>query len=133
MYANDSFWTLSPTASAGLLILSAMLAFALLAVVRGVSKTVPFYGRAPIALALWWLLLWLSPQLYYAYYWSVIPGLPVQSVIRQPPGPVSLLGLLSFNGPATLAAHSQGILGWASIAAALLRRATTGGPVPKGR
>ncbi|MEO1275621.1 MAG: hypothetical protein AAFV96_09580 [Pseudomonadota bacterium] len=132
MYANDSFWTLSPAASAGLIALSAILALALLAMVRRVSKTAPFYRRAPIALALWWLFLWLSPQLYYAYYWSVIPGLPVQGVIRQPPGPMSLIGLLSFTGPATLAAHSQGLLGWASIAAALLRRSAAAGPVPKG-
>ncbi|MEL6767469.1 MAG: hypothetical protein AAFP17_09840 [Pseudomonadota bacterium] len=126
MYANDSFWTLSPAASAGLLGLSTALALTLLAVVRRVSKTAPIYGRAPIALGVWWLFLWLSPQLYYAYYWTVIPGLPVQNVIRQPPGPLSLFELLSFRGPATLAAHSQGVLGWACVAVAVLRRSREG-------
>ncbi|MEM6355097.1 MAG: hypothetical protein AAF844_05360 [Pseudomonadota bacterium] len=116
MYANDSFFTLSPMAAFGLAVLSTALAAALLGAVRAVSKTRSVFNPPVVgALALWWVFLWLSPQLYYTYYMAVFPALPVQSVIRWPPGPLTLLELLSLTGPATLAAHAQGALGWACL------------------
>ncbi|MEM7499629.1 MAG: hypothetical protein AAF371_16775 [Pseudomonadota bacterium] len=119
MYANDSFFTLSQTAAAGLAVLSTLLAIGLIFAVRLFSKTASRARRAALGMAFWWVFLWLSPQIFYGYYWLVIPGLPVQSVIGWPPGPVAIIDLLSFTGPATLPAHARGALGWACLAAAL--------------
>ncbi|MEO0820358.1 MAG: hypothetical protein AAF074_08025, partial [Pseudomonadota bacterium] len=68
-----------------------------------------------LGLALWWAFLWLSPQVYYTYYRAIIPGLPLQVVIRSPPTPGDALGLLTFTGEDSLSAHGRGVLGWGML------------------
>jgi len=67
------------------------------------------------AILVFWLFVWLSPQLYYSYYCWIIPGLPWQPVIKVPPGPERLGALLSFQARSSLADHSAGLLGWCLI------------------
>jgi hypothetical protein len=68
---------------------------------------------------LFWLFLWLSPQVYYLFYQLIFAGLPVQIVITWPPGAETVLRRLTFTGPATLSAHGQGLLGWALLVLAV--------------
>ena len=54
----------------------------------------------------------LSPQLFYAYYRTIIPGLPAQWVIRAPDWPRVTEALL-FAPEARLAEHLAALLFWA--------------------
>lgn len=120
MYAQDSFFTLSIPGQVGLACVS--LCLALLVVwlcwrVRG-----PWWVRMGGALVAVWLFVWLSPQLYYAYYLLIIPGLPVQWVLHAPPSPLHMAQLATFSGAQNLSAHSQGVLIWLAILAATLKK-----------
>ncbi|MEO0862868.1 MAG: hypothetical protein AAFY65_19920 [Pseudomonadota bacterium] len=119
MYQEDSFFTLTAAQGAGLLALS----FALWALaVWGIWRLqAPRLVRSLAALALFWLFVWLSPQVYYAYY-QLIFDVPAQWVIGRPPGPGALLRLLTFTQEASLSRHGQGLLGWSLIAMAVGRR-----------
>ena len=129
MDVGDSFYSLSGAGQAGLLVLSA-----LLAVIAALSVLAPFrtaispLWRMTAALAVFWAFLWLSPQIYYVYYLVILDDLPWQMVIGLPPDPAVMIDLLLFKGPATLAAHAQGVLGWLLLALGPLaswgRRAT---------
>ena len=120
MYAQDSFFTLSVLGQIGLAVLSLCLAVGVLWAV------VAFPGgrarRAVFAAILFWLFVWLSPQIFYSYYRMIIPGLPVQSVIQYPPTPSHTLRLISFGGDTSLSAHSQGLLFWFAVFAALRKK-----------
>ncbi|GMG81127.1 hypothetical protein LNKW23_03390 [Paralimibaculum aggregatum] len=127
MYAEDSFFTLSASARAGLLALSAGFAGLAGALARAGLRAAGrrLAPRLAVALLVFWGFEWLSPQGYYAYYRAVIPGLPAQWVIGRPPGPGQVAEILGFAGPATLSAHARGLLGWALLLAAcapMLRR-----------
>jgi hypothetical protein len=111
MYRDDSFFTLGLVEAVGLLVVSVLLVLGVLALARRLCRG--RLGRRLVAAAgLFWVFLWLSPQVYYAYYQLIFDGLPVQIVIGWPPGAETVLRRLVFAGPATLAAHGQGVLGW---------------------
>ncbi len=121
MYRDDSFFTLGLLEAAGLLVVTALLVLGVLALARRLRRG--RLGRRLVAAAgLFWLFLWLSPQVYYAYYQLIFDGLPVQIVIGWPPGAETVLRRLAFAGPATLAAHGQGVLGWVLVVGAVRRR-----------
>ncbi|MCK0168793.1 hypothetical protein MWU52_14635 [Jannaschia sp. S6380] len=110
-YADDSFFTLTASGQVGLAVLSLGLACLMgLAALR--------LHRVLWALALFGAFVWLSPQVYYLYYVAIIDGLPWQIVVGRPPGPGTLLRLLTFTGDANLSDHGKGVLGWAMIALA---------------
>ena len=122
MYAQDSFFTLTPGQQLGLLALSGAfaaitLAFAALGL-RRLPRGLAVVGAAAVI----WAFAWLSPQGYYQYYRLIIDGLPAQWVIGAPPGLRTLGAVLSFQGPGTLSAHSLGALGWTVIIVATIRR-----------
>lgn len=121
-YRDDSFFTLGAWEQAGLAALSLAMAFVLLCVVWKVVRGRPLALRIAIAVAAFHVFLWLSPQVYYGYYRLIIDGLPRQSVIGAPPSPGALIALLGFQGPGTLSAHGQGVLGWALLAVAIVAR-----------
>lgn len=121
MYQDDSFFTLGVWGQIGLAGLSAALFCVMLLLVRRIGRGRPRAARTAIALVLFWAFEWLSPQVYYLYYWMIIDGLPVQSVIGPPPGPAHIARLLTFSESHSLSAHGRGLLGWAMLAAALLR------------
>jgi len=112
-YAEDSFFTLGMGGRIGLVILSGVLATFCVGIVWGCVKGWGRVWRVVFA--------WLSPQVYYAYFWLIFENLPVQIVVRKPPGVGEVARLLSFTGKASLAQHGQGVFGWLLIATALLR------------
>ncbi len=114
MYADDSLFTLGLVEAAGVLVVTALLVLGVLALARRLCRG--RLGRRLLAAAgLFWVFLWLSPQVYYAYYQLIFEGLPVQIVIGWPPGAETVFRRLTFAGPATLSAHGQGVLGWAMV------------------
>lgn len=120
IYDSDSFFDLSLLERIGLLALSLAMAAALIWLARWMRRTLPRPLWIPLSIALFWAFVWLSPQAYYSYYMLIIPDLPLQSVIKSPPGPDTLAALASFTGERTLSAHSKGVLFWALVAATLL-------------
>jgi len=106
---------------AGLIILSLVLAaLTALAFVKYTCH-MPRPARLLLALLFLWVFVWLSPQVYYLYYMMLIDGLPLQNIMQLPPGPSEIVRLLSFGGKASLAHHSQGLLGWVLILLSFLR------------
>jgi len=122
MYRQDSFFDLTPAGQAGLVCISATLFLAMLLAARALLSDRPVPVRVGGALVLFWLFVWASPQIYYQYYRTIMPGLPQQWVIWPPPGPGAALELLLFQGPRSLSAHGQGLLGWALLVVPFLRR-----------
>lgn len=121
MYQQDSFFDLSAWGQLGLIAIStALFAAALLIAWR------TLYARGPVlriagGFALLWLFVWLSPQVYYMYYYMIFPDLPLQWVIWPPPGPEKPMQMLFFQFRPNLSAHSQGLLGWSLIVTPFLR------------
>ena len=122
MYQQDSFFDLSFWERVGLVCISAALAVLILLLARALLRDRPLWLRILGALVLFWIFVWASPQVYYTYYRMIIPDLPLQWVIWPPASPVEALRMLVFSGPQNLSAHSQGLLGWALIAAPFLKR-----------
>jgi hypothetical protein len=111
MYRDDSLFTLGLLEMAGLLAVSAVLVLGMLALARRFCRG-RWWRRLALAVGLFWAFLWLSPQVYYVYYQIIFDGLPVQIIIGWPPGAETVFRRLTFAGPATIAAHGQGVLGW---------------------
>jgi hypothetical protein len=88
----------------------------------------PILIRLSGALILFWVFVWVSPQIYYTYYRMIIPDLPLQWVIWPPASPVDALRMMVFSGPQNLSAHSQGILGWVLLVVPFLWRQRNSGP-----
>ncbi len=113
MYAGDSFYGLSAAGQGGLIVVSTLLALAAVACVLALFRLSKSPGlRMIAALAVFRIFLWLSPQIYFFYYQIILDDLPWQSVIGRPPNHTVLIKLLLFRGPATLADHAKGVLGW---------------------
>ncbi len=113
MYAGDSIFGLSAAGQGGLVVLSAVLAAAAVVCVFALFRlSSSLVLRMIAALAVFWVFHWLSPQIYYFYYQIILDDLPWQIVIGGPPNPMASIDLLLFSGPATLAGHAQGVLGW---------------------
>lgn len=117
MYTQDSFFDLSVWGQIGLACLSLALFLLFLFFAGTLRRVRNFAVRIIGALILFWLFVWLSPQVYYFYYWLIFPDLPFQSVIKSPPNPVETLQLLIFQGRDNLSDHSKGFMGWAMIIA----------------
>lgn len=115
MYRDDSFFSLGLVEAALLLAVSGAMVWGLLMLARRLCARGGPGRRLAWAGGLFWLFLWFSPQVYYAFYQLIFAGLPVQVVIAWPPGAETVLRRLTFTGPATLAAHAQGVLGWALL------------------
>lgn len=124
MYQNDSFFTLNTGGQIGLAVLSAVLALGMLLLTRRLAITRTPARRVAVWALLYFLFVWLSPQLYYTYYRAIIPGLPSQWVIPWP-DVLEPLALLTFTAGDSLSAHGRGILGWAMLVMALWRVRTT--------
>lgn len=124
MYSQDSFFDLSPWGQAGLICISTVLFLVTLLSVRRALFGRPIWLAIPGALVVFWVFVWVSPQIYYTYYRTIIPDLPLQWVIWPPPWPVEAVWLLIFQGPQNLSAHSQGLLGWSLVVAPFIGKAT---------
>ncbi|MEP1207011.1 MAG: hypothetical protein ABJM29_10115 [Rhizobiaceae bacterium] len=122
MYAEDSFFTLTMTGRLGLVALSALLGGLTLALFLRLSRGQYLVWRLSLALVLFFAFVWLSPQIYYAYYQLLIGDLPWQIVIGSPPTASDLFKQLSFQERHNLSYHSRGALGWLLIVLALFQR-----------
>lgn len=121
MYQGDSFFTLSTGGQTGLAVISVVLSIAMLLLTRYLMRGRPPIARIAIWAVLFFLFVWLSPQVYYAYYRMIIPGLPLQWVIHWP-DVLEPVALLTFTAGDTLSAHGRGILGWAMLVSASWQR-----------
>ena len=120
MYQNDSFFTLNTGGQIGLAVLSAVLAVVMLLLTRRLAVASTPARRVAIWALLYFLFVWLSPQLFYTYYRVIIPGLPLQWVIPWP-DVLEPLTLLTFSAGDSLSAHGRGVLGWSMLVMALWR------------
>ena len=116
MYQQDSFFDLSVLGRVGLVIISTALFLLIMFLAWKYLKPHGPMIRIIGALALFWCFVWMSPQVYYMYYWMIIPDLPVQWVIWPPAGPEKAARMLIFQYRQNLSAHFQGLLGWCVIA-----------------
>lgn len=126
MYNQDSFFDLSAWGQVGLAALSLTLFVAVVAASWGLMHGRGLMLRVVGALGLFWLFVWLSPQVYYMYYRMIIPDLPLQWVIWPPPSAAKPAQMLMFAYRDTLSAHGQGILGWGVIVGPFVRRFLVG-------
>lgn len=124
MYRQDSFFDLTPWGQAGLASISVAMFAVLILGAWIVLRTRPVWVRPIGSLVLFWLFVWLSPQIYYQYYQLVIPDLPTQWVIKPPIGPRTLFELLFFKGSNNLSAHGKGVLGWCLLMVPFLTKRT---------
>lgn len=119
LYQGDSFFTLGAGGRVGLVGISGLIAVVVAAASRALFARIPrALARAGAAVMVFWGVVWLSPQLYYLYYLAIFEDLALQWVIRMPSG-AHILALLTFSAKPSLSDHSQGVLGWALILAAL--------------
>ena len=121
MYAEDSFFTLTVLGRVGLVCVSLILSGVTLAVLWRLANTRNLLVRLTIALVLFYLFVWLSPQFYYLYYIFLLEGLTWQWVIGLPPSLSDMVRLLLFQDNANLSYHSRGALGWLMMLFALLQ------------
>jgi len=122
MYANDSIHTLTITQQIGLGFISLALLSMMIFLSLKLFKNKRLVVRIIIAIGLFYLFAWLSPQLYYAYYLLIFLDLPIQIVIKAPPSFGSIVKILTLQNSTTLSDHSLAFLGWALISLALMKR-----------
>ncbi len=122
MYSQDSFFTLSVPGQIGLLALSILLMVVMLFLACTLFQARPRAFRLGFGLLLFWLFVWISPQIYYQYYRFLFDGLPQQWVIWPPVTLERIAELLLFKAQPSLSAHAQGALGWAILLAASVKR-----------
>lgn len=112
MYEQDSLFTLSPAAQAGVLAITLTLSVALLWLTYRLARRRALLIRLATAAVLFALFVWLSPQIYYTYYLQIFDGLPVQWVVKWP-DPGRLIRLITFQDQVSLSDHGKGVLFWA--------------------
>ena len=120
MYEGDSFFSLTLAGQVGLISVSAGLALLTIWAFVTCARHLPLVARLLLALCLFWLFVWLSPQVYYLYFMVLTGALPLQVVVHLPPRPDTIVKLLGFAGNASLALHAQGLFGWLLIAVSLI-------------
>jgi hypothetical protein len=122
MYNGDTFFHLSQSGQTGLLLLSGLLGVLMIWVLRRISSRFGKLVNLLSAIVLIWMFIWLSPQIYYTYYWLIFDDLPVQWVIAWPPAPSTLIKMITFTGNANLSDHSKGILFWMMVVIAVFTK-----------
>lgn len=123
MYFQDSFFDLSQWGRIGLVFISSLLFLIMIFTTRGLLKHKPVWVKLSGSLVFFWLFVWISPQIYYMYYLTLFPDLPLQWVIWPIETPLTAISYLFFQGPQNLSAHSQGLLGWSLILVPFIRQA----------
>ncbi len=123
-YPGDSLFTLDPGARAGLVAIT--LGLALLGVwaayllarlmsgrtLRPALRTLGLAANLGVTLGAYTACYLLSPQLFYAYYRTIIPGLPEQWVLRGGAQLDRLASAISLQAGDSIAAHTAGGLFW---------------------
>lgn len=139
MYAGDSFFTLPAGGQAGLVALSAALGLGMVWLTWVLARRRARAVRLAVWAGLFVAYLWLSPQLFYLYYLTIIDGLPPQWVIGPWPDPQAIARDL-FATRRTMAGDARAVLGFAMLIAALaagldrrMQRTRQGGARGQGR
>ena len=120
MYLQDSFFDLSQWGRIGLVCISTFLFLSVFVITAKLLAKKPVWFKISGALFIFWLFVWVSPQIYYMYYRTIFEDLPLQWVIWPVESPKVALEYLTFQGPQNLSAHSQGLMGWVLIATPFL-------------
>lgn len=120
-YEGDSFFTLTLIGQAGLAVLSLSMGMITIWLARRFSKFDNWILRGIWVFFLFYLFVWLSPQIYYFYYYLIFESIPFQNVIKSPPSLWAQFRLLMFSNGADLSAHSKGVLIWLMIFSAFYR------------
>ncbi len=113
MYSEDSFYTLSTYGRLAVVAVSLGMFAALLVLGYVLAKARKGVVCIAIGMFLFWIFVWLSPQVYYTLYQFLFEGLPRQWVVGSPPMADELARLIIFSDRQTLSAHGQGVLFWA--------------------
>jgi len=111
LYVNDSFSTLTTIQQVGLLLVSVVLLGLTLWGAHYAMKDKNLGLRLVIAALIFFCFLWLSPQIYYAYYQILWPDLPWQMIIKDPPSLSYMFELVTFSGRSTTSWHARGVVG----------------------
>ncbi|WP_156176852.1 hypothetical protein [Kiloniella spongiae] len=127
-YEGDSFYTLGLLEGVGLSAITIILSFGILFI--GFKKSYFLYEKARqhntkpeiiflldvlLSLFIFGFFVWLSPQVYYAYYYVIFDGLPAQIVIKNFPDIRTLIKIVTLSDHANLSFHGQGLLARALI------------------
>ena len=130
-YEGDSFYTLDALEQTGLLALTILLSGLFLVFGAIKSRFLYNYPYSKIVIpiidlvvtsGLFYLFIWLSPQVYYSYYLIIFDDLPLQIVIKDGPSLAELGNLLSMTDRPFLSQHGQGLLGRALLIQVALYR-----------
>ncbi len=122
-YPGDSFFTLSGFGQAGVLLISAAGLAAIYALSAAKSRrllrdqptrAVLVLLDCIVSVVLFGLIYALSPQIFYAFYQQVIPGLPDQTVLRLPLAIDQMRAAFALDPRGSMASHLAGI-GWLGI------------------
>ncbi|MEM7521932.1 MAG: hypothetical protein AAF307_12960, partial [Pseudomonadota bacterium] len=105
MYSQDSFFDLTPLGQMGLAALSVVLFAITVCAAWALLRNRSIWMRVPGALLIFYIFVWISPQIHYQYFHLLFEFLPNQWVIFPPPSPVSLVEYLTFSGPQSLSGH----------------------------
>ena len=122
LYSQDSFFDLTPLGQAWLAAVSGGLFLITVFAAWKLLHNRPVWMRPVGSLLLFYLFVWVSPQVYYQYFHLLFEFLPDQWVIFPPPSPVRAFEYLTFAGPQSLSGHGQGILGWTLLTVPFLKR-----------
>ncbi len=130
-YPNDSFHTLQPFSAIGLCIVAAIGITMMLLISRWQSRAIERIGKLQgryllladivIGFLLYWLILSLSPQFFYLYYWFVFDNLPQQWVVQRLLPWSDYLDLWLLLENASIASHAAGMLGWILLIGKIVR------------
>jgi len=131
LYEGDSFHTLSAWSAFGLAVLSVILvlilwslSWSLTRYLRGRKDNKPGVVVTLdmiFTVGTYWLLLSISPQIFYSYYQQIFPGLPVQWVVSGMLPLAEFLTLLQLSPDDSLASHSAGFAGLVLISNKVLQ------------
>jgi hypothetical protein len=119
-FDGDSFFTLSLLQRVGLVALSLLLLGGFASGVYLLGKRVGLF-LIPVTCAVYWVMIWLAPQIYYVYYIAIFDGLPWQWVVSMP-SVTRLADLALFQTRDSLSEISQGIGFWGLLAAGIVGR-----------
>lgn len=122
VFRDDTFFQLSDLGQIGTAAISVVLCVIMLWLCWRVVRREPLWLRLVLALVLFLLFEWLSPQIYYFWYMVVYPGLSLQWVVGFWPRPPDVLSTLALQRSDTLSGLSRALLGWGMIGLALLAR-----------
>ncbi|MFK7941780.1 MAG: hypothetical protein AB8B85_02520 [Paracoccaceae bacterium] len=119
MYAEDTFFHLSPMGRIGLVVISGAMAALCLWGVWILTRRIGLPARVLAGLGAFCVFEWLAPQIHYLWYIQVIDGLPLQWVIGAWPDPSAVWRIMGFQEASSLSTHGRAAMGWTLLGTAI--------------